>query len=41
MNMKNNNSYFNGRTPLSNIATGNVDSLGEVFKHIVSMATGQ
>ena len=41
MNMKNNNSYFNGRTPLSIIATGKVDSLGEVFKHIVSMATGQ
>ncbi len=38
MNMKNNNSYFNGRTPLSIIATGKVDSLGEVFKHIVSMA---
>jgi len=38
MNMKNNNSYFNGRTPLSIIATGKVDSLDEVFKHIVSMA---
>lgn len=38
MNMKNNNSYFNGRTPLSIIATGNFDSLSEVFKHIVNMA---
>lgn len=41
MNMKNNNSYFNGRTPLSIIATGNFDSLDEVFKHIISMATGK
>lgn len=38
MNMKNNNSYFNGRTPLSIIATGNFDSLSEVFKHIDNMA---
>lgn len=38
MNMKNNNSYFNGRTPLSIIATGNFDSLSKVFKHIVNMA---
>ncbi len=39
MNMKNNNSYFNGRTPLSIIATGKVDSMNEVFKRIESIAT--
>ncbi|MBU2883672.1 hypothetical protein KO525_16685 [Psychrosphaera sp. B3R10] len=40
MNMKNNNSYFNGRTPLSIIATGNFDSLDEVFKRIDCMLHG-
>ena len=38
MNMKNNNSYFNGRTPLSIIATGKVDDFSDVFKRIDSMA---
>ena len=38
MNMKNNNSYFNGRTPLSIIATGKVDDFSDVFKCIDSIA---
>lgn len=37
MNMKNNNSYFNGRTPLSIIATGKVDDFSDIFKCIDSM----
>ncbi|NMP15865.1 hypothetical protein [Thalassotalea sp. Y01] len=37
MNMRNNNSYFNGRTPLSIIATGKVDDFSDVFKCIDSM----
>ena len=41
MGMVNNNSYFNGRTPLSIISTGNFGSLYEVFKRIDSMRSGQ
>lgn len=41
MNMQNNNPYFNGRTPLSIIATGNFGALYEVFKRIDSMRSGQ
>ncbi|KGJ86987.1 arsenate reductase/protein-tyrosine-phosphatase family protein [Colwellia psychrerythraea] len=36
MSMKNNNSFFNGRTPLSIIATGNFDDFYDVFKCIDS-----
>lgn len=38
MSMKNNNSYFNGRTPLSIIATGKVNDFSDVFKCIDSIA---
>lgn len=41
MGMVNNNPYFNGRTPLSIISTGNFGSLYEVFKRIDSMRSGQ
>ena len=38
MNMKNNNSYFNGRTPLSIIAKGKVNDFSDVLKCIDSIA---
>ena len=38
MSMKNNNSYFNGRTPLSIIAKGKVNDFSDVFKCIDSIA---
>ena len=41
MGMVNNNPYFNGRTPLSIISTGNFGALYEVFKRIDSMRSGQ
>lgn len=41
MGMTNNNSYFNGRTPLSIIGTGSFGGLYEVFKRIDSMRSGQ
>jgi len=41
MSMKNNNPYFNGKTPLSLIITGNFGALYEVFKRIDSMRNGQ
>lgn len=41
MSMVNNNPYFNNRTPLSLISTGNFGSLYEVFKRIDSMRSGQ
>ncbi len=41
MNMINHNPYFNGRTPLSIISTGNFGALYEVFKRIDSMRNGQ
>lgn len=41
MGMPNNNPYFNGRTPLSIIGTGNFGALYEVFKRIDSMRSGQ
>ena len=41
MGMKNDNPYFNGRTPLSLIATGNFGTLYEVFKRIDAMRNGQ
>ena len=41
MSMKNNNPYFNGRTPLSIISTGQFGALYEVFKRIDSMRNGQ
>ena len=39
MNMVNHNNYFNGQTPLALIATGDLDSLSAVAKHIESMTT--
>ncbi|EXJ10280.1 MULTISPECIES: antitoxin Xre-like helix-turn-helix domain-containing protein [Nitrincola] len=41
MGMVNHNPYFNGRTPLSIISTGNFGALYEVFKRIDSMRSGQ
>jgi hypothetical protein len=41
MKMVNNNPYFNGRTPLSIISTGNFGALYEVFKRVDSMRSGQ
>lgn len=41
MSMNNNNPYFNGKTPLSIISTGNFGSLYEVFKRIDGMRSGQ
>jgi uncharacterized protein (DUF2384 family) len=41
MSMANNNPYFNGKSPLSIIATGNFGTLYEVFKRIDSMRSGQ
>lgn len=41
MSMNNNNPYFNGRTPLSIISTGQFGALYEVFKRIDSMRNGQ
>ncbi len=38
MSMKNNNSYFNGRTPLSIIAKGKVNDFSDVLKCIDSIA---
>ena len=37
MKMKNENAYFNGRTPLSIINSGNFGALYEVFKRIDAM----
>lgn len=37
MNMKNNNSFFNGNSPLSLISSGSIDTLHEVFKRIDAM----
>lgn len=37
MNMENNNPYFNGRSPLSLICSGNFGILYEVYKRIDSM----
>jgi len=34
MTMKNNNPYFDGKTPLSLIETGDIKTLKEVFMHI-------
>ncbi len=41
MKMKNENPYFNGRSPLSIIESGNFGALYEVFKHIDSLRGGQ
>lgn len=41
MNMVNHNPFFNGRTPLSIISSGNFGALYEVFKRIDSMRNGQ
>lgn len=41
MKMVNNNPYFNGRTPLSIIATGNFGALYEVSQRIDNMRGGQ
>lgn len=41
MKMENNNPYFEGRTPLSLIATGSFGTLYEVFKRIDAMRSGQ
>lgn len=41
MKMVNNNPYFNGRTPLSLIATGQFGALYEVAKRVDSMRSGQ
>ena len=41
MGMENNNPYFNGRTPLSLIESGNFGTLYEVFKRIDAMRNGQ
>jgi uncharacterized protein (DUF2384 family) len=41
MRMENNNPYFNGKTPLSLIATGSFGALYEVFKRIDVMRGGQ
>lgn len=41
MRMENNNPYFNGKTPLSIIATGKFGSLYEVFKRVDVMRGGQ
>jgi uncharacterized protein (DUF2384 family) len=41
MSMVNNNPYFNGKTPLSIISTGNFGALYEVFKRIDCMRNGQ
>jgi hypothetical protein len=41
MGMVNNNPYFNGRTPLSIISSGNFGALYEVFKRIDFMRSGQ
>ena len=40
MSMKNNNPYFNGRTPLSIISTGKFGALYEVFKRVDGMRNG-
>lgn len=37
MSLKNNNSYFNGRSPLEIISEGDFVELGEVFKRITAM----
>ena len=41
MKMKNDNEYFNGRSPLSIINTGNFGALYEVFKRIDTMRSSQ
>ena len=41
MRMANNNPYFNGKTPLSLIATGSFGALYEVYKRIDAMRGGQ
>lgn len=41
MNMKNNNPYFNGQTPMDIIKTGSFGSLYEVFTRINAMRGGQ
>lgn len=41
MSMVNNNPYFNGKSPLSIISTGNFGALYEVFRRIDSMRSGQ
>jgi uncharacterized protein (DUF2384 family) len=41
MAMTNHNPYFNGRSPLSIISTGNFGALYEVFKRVDSMRSGQ
>ena len=40
MSMDNNNPYFNGRSPLSIISSGNFGSLYEVFKRVDSLRGG-
>lgn len=40
MSMENHNPYFNGRSPLSIIASGNFGSLYEVFRRIDSLRGG-
>ena len=39
--MANHNPYFNGKTPLSLIATGSFGALYEVYKRIDAMRGGQ
>jgi uncharacterized protein (DUF2384 family) len=41
MSMTNHNPYFNGKSPLSIISTGNFGALYEVFKRVDSMRSGQ
>lgn len=41
MSMINHNPFFNGRSPLSIISSGNFGALYEVFKRIDSMRNGQ
>lgn len=41
MAMKNHNSFFNGRSPLEAITTGDFVSLYETFKHIDGLKGGQ
>ena len=40
MSMPNNNSYFNGRTPLTVISTGNFGALYETFKRVDALRGG-
>lgn len=41
MSMVNHNPFFNGRSPLSIISSGNFGALYEVFKRVDSMRNGQ